>query len=72
MRAVSSPSLTENPLENKSSISNSPKFTDKPEPNRHLPTSELNDRGQNQTSKKIFLKVKFPSLEIIFIFFKNT
>lgn len=61
MRAVSSPSLTENPLENQSSISTSPNFnTTKSEPNGHVPSSELNDRGQHQTGEKIFLV--FPSV----------
>lgn len=56
MRAVSSPSLTENPLENQSSISTSPNFnTTKSEPNGHVPSSELNDRGQHQTGEKNIL-----------------
>jgi hypothetical protein len=51
MRAVSSPSLTENPTETSPSItSTSPKFSSKPEPNGHH--SELADR--NQTGEWVF------------------
>lgn len=52
MRAVSSPTLTENPLENQSSISPSPKFATKTEPNvNQNANSEINDRGHHQTGK---------------------
>lgn len=51
MRAVSSPSLTENPSEIQSSSSTSPKSSTKPPPNGHLPSNELSDRGHQQTGK---------------------
>lgn len=56
MRAVSSPSLTENPIEIQTSSCASPKFSNKPEPNgqhhqnNHPQQLELNERG-NHTGK---------------------
>jgi hypothetical protein len=54
MRAVSSPSLTENILD----VPISPKFSSKPEPNEHVPNHELNDhRGHQQTGNLKLYKI---------------
>lgn len=50
MRAVSSPSLTESPLDVPASSIISPKFSTKPEPNGQN-QHEINERGHNQTGE---------------------
>ncbi|CRK90297.1 CLUMA_CG004007, isoform A, partial [Clunio marinus] len=65
IRAVSSPSLTEPPVESQSNTS--PKYSIKPEPNGNIPNqSELNERSHQQSASSGSVLQKFKKT-----FFKN-
>ena len=63
MRAVSSPSLTESPLDVPPSRIISPKFSTKPEPNGQI-QNELNERGQNQTGESILEEFEVQAMQL--------